>query len=82
MKASLSSQSIISSHYSYALGASFDVKSLEDRNRQDVVNYFTTFVEYRKPYFNMLVKWCPEKLYQLVHDAVVGSGKVTPKFVN
>jgi hypothetical protein len=30
----------------------------------------------------MLVKWCPEKLYQLVHDAVVGSGKVTPKFVN
>jgi len=57
---------------------------LEERNRADVVNYFTTFLYEKtgKTYFNLLAKWCPEKLFQLVHDAVVGSGKVTPKYVN
>jgi hypothetical protein len=62
--------------YAYVLGASYDVESLETRNREHIVNNFQTFINRTsgKTYFNMLMQWCPEKVFQLIHDAVVGSG--------
>lgn len=70
------SQKIIYAKYSYVLGASFDVQCMEDKNREHVVNNFPAFLDHDKgeTWFNSLIKWCPDKLYRLVHDAVVGSG--------
>ena len=41
-----------------------------------LVNHFPSFLNRTsgKTYFNMLMQWCPDKVFQLVHDAVVGSG--------
>jgi hypothetical protein len=54
---------------SYVLGACFGVAMLESRYRDQVVQNFESFL--RLPnYFNMLTKWCPEKLLALVEDAM------------
>jgi hypothetical protein len=56
----------------YVLGASFGVSILEERYRGHVVNNFRSFLENpnAKYYFNMLTRWCPEKILDLMRDGV------------
>jgi len=65
---------LIDAEWEYVLGASFNVKALEDKNRSHIVSNFRDFLTHPdgKKYFNMLTAWIPEKLFQLVRDAVVG----------
>src|SRR5271167_3268577 len=60
---------LISKQLSYSLGACFDVKILEERYRKSVLKNFGNFLE-SDDYFNMLNKWCPEKLLPLVREAI------------
>jgi len=43
---------------------------LEERHRQYVVEHFENFISLWKTenYFNMLVRWCPQKIPALVED--------------
>ena len=54
---------------SYTLGACFDVKILEERYRGYVVANVAGFLE-SEDYFNMLRNCCPEKLLELVREAL------------
>jgi hypothetical protein len=58
------------------LGAMYGAESLENENRETLVNNFKEFLNgpLGKNGPNTLVRWCPQKVSQLVHDAVVGSG--------
>ena len=60
---------IISDEQSYVLGASFNVLTLENQYRSHVVQNFKNFLKVDN-LFNMLTCWCPEKLLDLVKDAV------------
>lgn len=62
---------LITPEYSYVLGACFDVSILEDKNRPHVVANFKNFLSLSKQekYFDMLMKWCPHKVVQLIEDS-------------
>jgi hypothetical protein len=53
----------------------YGAESLEIENREAFVNYLPEFLNtpYGKDSFNTLVRWCPHKVFQLVHDALVGT---------
>jgi hypothetical protein len=57
----------------YVLGASFNVPMMETEHRQHVVANFEHFLQQSQKennYFNMLARWCPEKVGTLVMDAM------------
>jgi hypothetical protein len=54
----------------YVLGASFGVAMMETSHRQHVVTDFENFLQTDNDYFNMLGRWCPEKVSALVMDAM------------
>ena len=59
---------------SFVLGACFQVAMLENRYRDQVVQKFESFLRLQN-HFNMLTKWCPEKLLALVEDAMTTERK-------
>jgi hypothetical protein len=57
----------------YVLGASFGVPMMETAHRQHVVTNFENFLQNSQKennYFNMLGRWCPEKVAALVMDVM------------
>lgn len=73
---------MISPEYAYVLGACFDVPMLEDKYRTHVVANFGNFLSVSKTenYFNMLIKWCPQKIASLFEDCL--AREVTPSSVH
>ena len=61
---------IITADLAYTLGACFDVEILEKHYRKTVVDSFDKFLANSSECFNMLSKWCPNKLQALVRDGM------------
>lgn len=76
---------MVNPEYAYVLGACFNVPMLEDKYRTHVVADFGNFLSISKTenYFNMLIRWCPQKIAPLVEDslACLACKEVTPSFV-
>jgi hypothetical protein len=74
---------MIDPEYAYVLGACFNVPMLEDKYRTYVVADFGNFLSISKTenYFNMLIRWCPQKIAPLFEDSLAYK-EVTPSFVH
>jgi len=69
---------LLSDELAYTLGACYDVKVLEDRYRPSVVETFESYMS-SGDLFNMLTKWCPDKLPALVRDAMAARSRIQQK---
>ena len=66
---------VVSVEIAYVLGACFRVTMLEQKHRDHVLHNFGNLLRLEH-HFNMLMRWCPEKLLALVKDVRVAEKRI------
>jgi hypothetical protein len=73
----MSKNGIIQPEHAYVLGASFDIPVLEcEGNRNIITENFEHFLSLpsAKQMFDILIRFCPEKVFPLVRDSILRDG--------